>query len=349
MENFIYQVYFQNTIARYLWALGTLVVGILVITLAKLILKKRLKARRSLAAQPVDNGIADRMLKYVPLLLYIGVLYFSISMLFVTPYVHRIINIIVLALSTFCITYIISNLIEYSINKYAQKVCTDANKLSAMHWVSKFTKFVLWTIAIIIFIDNLGINISTLIAGLGIGGIAVAFAAQAILEDIFSYFTIFFDRPFEVGDFLITGEYQGTVEHIGLRTTRLRSVGGEQLVFPNKDLTNSRVKNYKGMEQRRVLFTLSVTHDTSQEQLKLIPEMIKTIVEQQENTLFDRAHFNLIGSSGLNFEVVYYVLSSDYKVYMDILQQVNLQIKDRFDQLGIKLAYPTQTIHLNNQ
>ena len=138
------------------------------------------------------------------------------------------------------------------------------------------------------------------------------------------------------------------MEHIGLRTTRLRSVGGEQLVFPNKDLTNSRVKNYKGMEQRRVLFTLSVTHDTSQEHLKLIPEMIKTIVEQQENTLFDRAHFNLIGSSGLNFEVVYYVLSSDYKVYMDILQQVNLQIKEHFDQLGIKLAYPTQTIHLNN-
>ena len=162
---------------------------------------------------------------------------------------------------------------------------------------------------LILFLDNIGVKISSLITGLVIGGIAIAFAAQAILVDVFCCFTIFFDKPFEVGDFIKTGEHSGTVEHIGLKTTRLRAPNGEQIVLANSDLTKSRINNFKTLEERRVLFTIGVTYETSSEKRRQIPDMIKEIVTSMEDVRFGRAHFCRYGAYSLEFEIVYFVLS----------------------------------------
>lgn len=345
MSEFFQKVYFNNTISEYLWALGTMLAGFIIVTILKVVFQNRLIHWRKLSAQPTETSIPERVLKLILPLIYLCVLYGSINLLSFKPVIHKTIRTAMLALTMIFITRMLSTLVEYIINKYSMKHDTDSDRQFAMHWVNKLAKGILWLIAIILFVDNLGININAIIAGLGIGGIAIAFAAQAILEDIFSYITIFFDRPFEVGDFITAGEYQGTVEHIGIRTTRLRSIDGEQLVFPNKDLTNSRVKNYKGMEQRRVHFKLNVTYDTPQDKLKAIPESVKAIIERQEDTRFDRAHFASFEEYSLCFDIVYYVLSSDYNHYMDIQQKINFAIKELFEQRNIQFAFPTQTIN----
>ena len=213
--------------------------------------------------------------------------------------------------------------------------------------ILRVIRVVIWGLAIVFFLDNLGFKISTVIAGLGIGGIAVGLAAQAILKDLFSYFSIIFDRPFEVGDFIIIDDYLGTVEYIGAKTTRIRSLSGEQLVFSNTDLTDSRVRNYKRMEKRRVLFRIGVTYDTPLEKLKEIPRVIEDIIKNVPDTIFDRAHFFSYADFSLVFEIVYYVIGSDYNKYMDIQQEINFKIKEEFNKRSIEFAFPTQTIYLH--
>lgn len=208
---------------------------------------------------------------------------------------------------------------------------------------------VVWLIGLLFLLDNLGFNVSAVVAGLGIGGIAVALAAQELLGDLFAYFVILFDRPFELGDFLIFGDILGSVEHIGVKTTRLRSLSGEQIIVSNGDLTNSRVRNYKRMEERRVVFRVGVVYSTAIEKLETIPTMIREIVESEELARFDRAHFAAYGDWSLSFEVVFYVLSPDYAVYMDIQERINLGIYRRFQEQEIEFAFPTRTIELNRR
>ena len=210
-------------------------------------------------------------------------------------------------------------------------------------------ELVIWSIALILFLDNIGIQITSLVTGLGIGGVALAFAAQAILVDLFCSFTIFFDKPFEIGDFIIVGDQMGTVEYIGMKTTRLRALSGEQLVLANSDLTKSRIQNYKTMAERRVLFKLGVTYDTALAKLKEIPGVIKNIISNVPQTRFGRAHFCAYGAYSLDYEIVYYVLSSDFDIYMDINQEIYFQIKEEFEHRGIEFAFPTQTVQMYNQ
>jgi small-conductance mechanosensitive channel len=193
----------------------------------------------------------------------------------------------------------------------------------------------------------MGIDITALVAGLGVGGIAVALAAQNILGDLFASWSIVLDKPFLVGDFIIIDGYSGTVEHIGLKTTRLRSLTGEQLIFSNSDLLKCRIRNYKRMQERRIVFSFGVLYETPLEKLKEIPGIVKDIITSIENTRFDRAHFASYGNYSLNFEVVYYVLSSDYTVYMDIQQKINLALFEEFQKKDIVFAYPTQTIYVS--
>jgi small-conductance mechanosensitive channel len=204
-----------------------------------------------------------------------------------------------------------------------------------------------WAMALVFLLDNLGFQISAVLAGLGIGGIAVALASQAVLGDLFSYFSIMFDQPFEVGDAISVGDFGGTVEHVGIKTTRVRSVTGEQVVFSNTDLTSSRLRNFKRMGRRRVQFTLGVTYDTPSEKLEALPALLKKLVLESPEVDFDRAHFASYGNSSLNFEVAYFVRSPDYTLYMDVQQALYFRIKRSFEALGVEFAFPTQTVHLS--
>ncbi len=209
-----------------------------------------------------------------------------------------------------------------------------------------FVRLAVWIGIGLLALDNIGVNISTLITGLGIGGIAVALATQNILGDVLASLSIIFDKPFVVGDFLVIGDEMGTVENIGLKTTRVRSLSGEQLILSNSDLLSSRIRNYGRMYERRIVGGFGITYQTPLEKIERIPQMAKTAIEAQSNVRFDRAHFKAHGASSLDFEYVYYVLLPDYGVYMDVQQAINLALHRKFLEENIEFAYPTQTIFL---
>jgi small-conductance mechanosensitive channel len=203
----------------------------------------------------------------------------------------------------------------------------------------------LWLVIVLLILENFGVNITTLVASLGIGGIAVALAIQNILGDLFSSLSIVLDKPFVVGDFITVDDIAGTVEYVGLKTTRIRGLGGEQVVFSNSDLLKSRIRNYKRMQTRRIVFTIGVVYEIDKRQLLAIPEILREVVSAQPQARFDRAHFKSYGASSLDFETVYIVETPDYAVYMDIQQAINVALFDRFAQEGIGFAYPTQTVY----
>lgn len=225
----------------------------------------------------------------------------------------------------------------------------DAGAVAAMDIVSFLIRVSVWAIIFLLALDNLGVNITALVAGLGVGGIAVALAAQNIISDLFASLSIVLDRPFIPGDFLAIDDYYGNVEKVGLKTTRMRSLSGEQLVFSNNDLLNSRIRNYGQMVERRIVFSIGVVYQTPHESLEQIPSIIEDIIVKQDLARFDRAHFKHYGDYSLNFEIVYYVESSDYRLYMDIQQAVNLEIFRRFAEVSIEFAYPTQTVFVDRQ
>ncbi|HUP48057.1 MAG TPA: mechanosensitive ion channel family protein [Thermoanaerobaculia bacterium] len=206
----------------------------------------------------------------------------------------------------------------------------------------------IWGVAVLSAFANLGFNITALITGLGIGGVAVALALQNILGDIFASLSIVLDKPFVVGDFIIVGETLGSVEHIGLKTTRLRALSGEQIAVPNGDLVKSRIRNFKRMWERRVVFKVGVVYQTPAAVLERIPSMIREIIEGIEETRVDRVHFMNFADSSLEFESVYYVLSPDYLTYANIQHAVNLGIVRAFEKEGIEFAYPTRTLYVSN-
>jgi small-conductance mechanosensitive channel len=243
-----------------------------------------------------------------------------------------------------------NQLISFWINRYmkrkADRDAASATTLAALGFISKL---LLWSVVLLLALDNIGVDITALVAGLGVGGIAVALAVQNILGDLFASLSIVLDKPFVIGDFIIIGDYMGTIEHVGLKTTRIRSLSGEQLVFSNTDLLQSRIRNFKRMYERRVLFSIGVVYQTPYDKLVAIPQIIREIIEAQESTRFDRAHFKEYGDFSLNFEIVYWVQSPDYNVYMDIHQAINLELYRRFEAEGIEFAYPTQTVFISKE
>jgi small-conductance mechanosensitive channel len=225
---------------------------------------------------------------------------------------------------------------------------TDVAATTSTAALTFVVRAALWLIIILMILDNFGVNITTLVASLGIGGIAVALAVQNILGDLFSSLSILLDKPFVVGDFITVDELAGTVQYVGLKTTRIRSLSGEEIVISNSDLLKSRIHNTRRQETRRVVFGVGVTYDVTEEQLEMIPGMLKDIVSSKDNVKFDRAHFKSYGASSLDFEVVYTMQTADYGVFMDTQQAINFEMFRRFNRAGIEFAYPTQTVKLSN-
>lgn len=275
----------------------------------------------------------------------------------------------------------------------------DMADVTAIKAIGFLARMVLWIVVSLVALQTFGVQVTALVAGLGVGGIAIALAVQSVLKDFFAYVSILLDKPFTDGDFLVIGDFVGSVQHIGLKTTRIRSLSGEQIVFSNDDLLNSRIRNYKRMEERRVVFTFGVVYQTPAEQLEAIPGLVRDIIEAQaeapagetapdatepmsmpaeptmdkpvdtppsngadeppeasgaaeidapqERVRFDRAHFKSYGDFSLNFEVVYFIHSPDYLLYMDIQQAVNLALFRTFEERGIEFAYPTRTLYVN--
>lgn len=342
--DFLNMTFWNNTVLDYIAFLGALALGgVLIFTLGRIALK-RIAAYHEKTQSPYALLSLSGVKRYLLPTAYFILFYACMRMLTL----HEKLNTLVRSLSVlFAIVMgamFLASMAALFFTKLGKGKGDSASL--AIKWLIRLAKIVIWGIALILFLDNVGVKITSLVTGLGIGGVALAFAAQSALTDIFCFFTIFFDKPFEIGDFIIAGEHMGTVEHIGVKTTRLRAIGGEQLIVSNADLTGSRIRNYKTMQQRRVSFTLAVTYDTPSEKLKEIPQMIQAIVEEAEDASFSRAHFASFGAYSLNFEVVYFVLSADYDHYMEINQRINLGIKDGFERLGVSFALPTSMVQL---
>jgi len=235
--------------------------------------------------------------------------------------------------------------LNFWINRYRHNsMSTDAAATTSLAALSFVGKMVLWSIILLLMLSNLGIDVTALVAGLGVGGIAIALAVQNILGDLFASLSIVIDKPFVVGDFIEVDTFIGTVEHVGLKTTRIRSNTGEQIVISNSDLLKTRIRNYKRMAERRILFRFGVIYQTPTEKLKAIPQMVQQIIDDLEVTRFDRAHFVQFGDSSLDFEVVYWMLNPEFIAFRNAQQEINLQLFDRFSKEGIDFAYPTQTL-----
>ncbi len=341
------ETFFGNRVLDYAICLLVILVGIILVKIFEKIVLKKLKIWADKTETTLDDFVVSLMQTIVVPLAYLGVFYTALNTLSMDPLLARGIDIAAMAVLMVYSARLIIAIVREGLNIYLTKTGKTESLEKSLKGILNVTKIVIWGLAVTFFLDNLGFKVSAVIAGLGIGGIAVALAAQSVLGDLFSYFAILFDRPFEIGDFIIIGEYMGVIEHIGIKTTRIRSLGGEQLVFSNSDLTNSRVRNYKRMEKRRIVFNLGVTYQTSLEKLKDISGIIEKVIKDTPDTIFDRAHFKNYGDFSLIFEIVYYVMSRDYNKYMDIQQKINFAIKEEFENRKIDFAYPTQTLFLN--
>lgn len=349
MQELLDKVYYENTIQEYLIALGIFIVGVVLIKLFRKVILKKLKKWAEGTETNLDDYIVSAVERFGMPMLNFAALYFGISYLKLTEFGDKALHAATVVVIAFYVIRLITILIRVFIESYVKNQENGEEKVKQLKGVLLVINLSIWFLGGVFLFDNLGYDVTAIIAGLGIGGIAIALAAQNILGDLFNYFVIFFDRPFEIGDFIVLDDKKGNVEYIGIKTTRLKSLSGEQIIISNTDLTNSRLHNFKRMQKRRIVFILGVTYQTTPEQLQLIPELIKTTIEEQSDVTFDRAHFATFGDFSLNFEVVYFVESGDYAAYMNINQSINMKLFKSFAEKGIEFAYPTQTLFLNKE
>ena len=347
--NFWDRILFGNTFSDWAIAIGIIVVSFALVKILRGPVLKKLKKWSVKTTITFDDFIVLAIEKSLIPFLYFAAIFGAFDYLTFNTHTTHIIQVAKLFIITYFILGLLTSSIQYSIFTFLDKQENSDVKKKQSRSLIIIVKGVIWILGIVFLVNNLGYNVTTIVTGLGIGGIAVALAAQAVLGDFFSYFVIFFDRPFEIGDFIIVDDKViGAIEYIGVKTTRVRAISGEQIVCSNKDLTDSRVHNYKKMLRRRVVFSVGVTYQTSAEQMKKIPGTIKSIIENTENATFDRSHFSAFGDFSLKFETVYFIESPDYNIYMDAQQKIYLSMMDAFEKDNIEFAFPTQTLFAGN-
>lgn len=349
MEHWWQQMYLGNSVQDWVIAIATIVIaGTILYTIKKTILNW-LKNWAAKTSSTVDDIIVAGIERSVIPLVYLFIIYGTINYLSFPDKIMGRIKVVFWIIVMFYILRSITRGFRHLIFRRIEEKPDSKSRKRQANGLILVLSIAIWVIGFVFLLDNLGYSIGTLIAGLGIGGIAIALAAQAILGDLFSYFVIYFDKPFEIGDFINFDDKSGTVEYIGLKSTRIRMLSGEQLVCSNKDLTDSRVHNYGRMPKRRVVFKIGVVHQTSAIVLKEIPPLVQKIIEQTNDVQFDRGHFMNLGQSSFEFEFVYYIITSDYTLYMDRQQEILLSIVKTFENKHIDLAYPTHTLYLEPQ
>ncbi|MBI4428634.1 MAG: mechanosensitive ion channel family protein [Ignavibacteriales bacterium] len=338
------------TVQQWLIAAAIIVGSFLILKVLLRLVTSRLRKFAQTTETQVDDFIVEilsqtKVLSLLILAVYVGSL--VITMPRVTLRVLNVVAIVTGLLQTgLWGNVVISFILNRTIRRRVREDAASTTMVTALGFLGRL---VFWSVILMLVLDNVGVNVTSLAAGLGIGGIAIALALQNVLGDLFASLSIVLDKPFVLGDFIIVDQFLGTVEHIGLKTTRIRSLSGEEVIFSNTDLLKSRIRNYKRMFERRVVFSVGITYQTPREKLAKVSGMLRSVVEAQSNVRFDRAHFKEFGDSALVHEVVYFVRSADYNLYMDVQQAINLEIVNRFNAEGIEFAYPTRTLFVQSQ
>lgn len=347
--NFWDQIFLGNPIKEWAIAIGIIIISFSIIRIVRLPVLNRFKKWSEKTSNSFDDFIVMAIQKCVIPLLYFVAIYSALQYLVFTDKTDHRIHVVMMLICTFFVLRLLTLAFQYVIFSFLKRQEDSEIKQKQARGLVLIFQALIWIVGIVFIMNNLGYNVTTIITGLGIGGIAVALAAQTILGDLFSYFVIFFDRPFEIGDFIKVDDKLGSVEYIGIKTTRIRAITGEQLICSNKDLTDSRVHNFKRMERRRTVFNLGVVYQTPPEKIRQIPGMIREIIESKEDVTFDRSHFSAFGDFSLNFEIVYFIHSPDYTLYMDRQQAIYNEILEKFEAEEIEFAYPTQTLFAANE
>lgn len=337
----------DNSIQNWILALAVAAIALIALFLIKRLSTSRFATLAKQTDNPWDDAVADMLSRTQSLFvlivaLFLGSLFLSLA----DEYRQIAYTVAAIALLIQGGAWLNRLLLFWLQQDRTKRKESDPASIAAVNIMGFVGRVLLWAVVLLLVLENLGFDVTALVAGLGVGGIAVALAVQNILGDLFASLSIVLDKPFDIGDFLIIDDHLGSVEYVGLKTTRMRSLSGEQLVFSNTDLLKSRIKNYGRMFERRVVFTLGVTYQTPHEKLRQIPAIIRAAVEAQGPVRFDRCHFRSYEDFSLAFETVYYVLEPDYNKYMDIQQAINLQVHAHFAEEGIEFAYPTQTLFL---
>lgn len=344
MDDFVDQVYYNNTVREYLIAFATIIGGILVVLVFKKAIINRLQAWAAKTPGTWDDFIVDSFARFVFPILMWTMVYWGVHTLELSDQTEKAIRIGTSIILTYYFLRLISSIVTALLKSGVRKREHGEEKIKQLGGLLMVINIIIWFLGLVFLLSNWGIEVTPIIAGLGIGGIAVALAAQNILGDLFGYFVIFFDRPFEAGDFIIVDDKMGTIEYVGIKTTHIRALGGEQIIIGNSNLTSSRIHNYKRMLRRRIVFGIDVEYGTPAAKLQRIPGMLRSIVESQKLVTFDRAHFASYKDWSLRFEVVYFVLSADFNVYMDVQQSINFAIYEQFEREKISFAFPTQSL-----
>lgn len=335
--------YLGNAVGDYALAFGYFIVFLVVFKIFQSIIIHQLNKLALKTKTDLDDEFIKIVKSVKPTFYSFLAFYIAINFIELNEIFRKIITVILIAWIVYQVIISIQTLIDYALKKYTDR---DKDSAGAIKLLGNIAKASLWFVGGLLVLSNLGVNITSLVAGLGIGGLAIALALQNILGDLFSSFAIHFDKPFVVGDFITIGDKSGTIEKIGIKTTRLRASRGEEIVISNRELTNAQILNFKKMMERRMTFTLGLTYNTKQEKLIKIPDMLKELIEKIEGARFSRAHFKKFSDSSLDFEVTYYVTTPEYAKYMDVQQEINFKINEVFEREKIEFAYPTQTIYI---
>lgn len=338
--------FLNNSLLTWLIALAVAALVYIALRVVRGLLTRRLSRLAGRTREELDDLIVvllkgTRSFFLIVMALFCG----SLALNFVGETGHIISSVVVIVLLVQAALWAM-RLITFWLARERRKQVARGGSGTTLAALGFLSRIVVWALVVLLALSNIGVDVTALIAGLGITSIAVALALQGILKDLFASLAIVLDKPFELGDFLIFGDYLGTVEHVGIRSTRLQSLSGEQIVLSNSDLLETRIRNYKKMQERRIVFSIGVNYHTPRDKLVLIPVMIKEIIESQEQTRFDRSHFKEYGTFSLTFETVYHVLDPSYNVYMDLQQTINLTLHERFEEHGIRFAFPGQTVFL---
>jgi small-conductance mechanosensitive channel len=338
----------DNTIANYITATIVFVSILILFRLIKYEIVKKLKS----AADRTKAEVDDVLTKIVDSISWYFYIFFAVHVSLNFINVHETVTLFFTYATPIVVVFIVvrslQQFIDYGMHKLAKEKHQETES-SIVNILNRIIKGALWAIAFVYIISLFGYNITTVVASFGVIGIALAFGLQHVLSDVFASFSIFFDKPFDVGDFITVGDNLGVVKKVGIRSTRLQSLWGQEVVIPNQELTSTRINNYKKMKRRRVQFSFGVVYDTPAEKLEKALEITKEIVNDVELAELDRVHFKEYGDYSLNFEAVYYINTSDYNKYMDTQQEINLALKKRFEKEKICFAYPTQTVIVNKE
>jgi len=338
---------YNNTVQDWLLFLLIFLFATLLLMLFKKSVLAKLKHLASKTETELDDFLLHVFEKRIYLYFYFLALIFSSKYLHLDAGVIHMLNVAARIALSLLIISVLSDTVAHLVKEYLFKSKTSRVQQKQFTGIVLIAQGVIWAFGAILILDNLGVKIGALMTGMGIGGVAVALAAQTLLKDVFSYFAILFDKPYEVGDFVVTNDYMGDIEYIGIKTTRIRSISGEEIICPNSDLVESRLRNYKRMQRRRVVFTIGLTMDTPAEKAAAMPQLLERTIKSVTGITFDRAHFASYSQFSQVYETVYYVESPDYLVYMNKQQEINLKILNELNNQGLKLAYPTQTVMVN--